>query len=372
MDQQSPEEKIVSLIDTMDVQNIELAFILAESEKIEMKNILDKNYKFSWFTQYVNLTKNTLFEQFLEFLELEELKVSNQKLEKLPKEIGYLHSLKYLDLSNNCLNDLPEKIECLVNLQKINLSNNHFKKYPSSLYSFLLEEILMENNPLEETKDRIPEDYIDFLHWFKQETENVWGKYPGEWFYEAKWKPLTEQEILEVEQKYNIKFSYQHKEFLKVLHTIDRKKPCEWYDENNVRQVYYEHFCYNWKKDDNKIRECLKYPYPSPKEKYIEKSKLKEWYEKAPKLLPIYGHRLVESEPHDAVESPVLSVMPHDVVVYGWDLKNYLINEFSGWLNFDDYHYCNDDEEWYSKEYNEYITKEYKRNKKKKASCWVS
>jgi hypothetical protein len=51
---------------------------------------------------------------------------------------------------------------------------------------------------------------------------------------------------------------------------------------------------------------------------------------KAPKLIPIYGHRFIPEEPHVA-GNPVFSVWQlTDTIYYGTDLANYLENEFSG------------------------------------------
>ncbi|WP_157369516.1 SMI1/KNR4 family protein [Zavarzinella formosa] len=47
----------------------------------------------------------------------------------------------------------------------------------------------------------------------------------------------------------------------------------------------------------------------------------------APKLIPIYKHRLMPSEPH-AAGNPVFSVHQTDIIYYGVDLRDYLIHEF--------------------------------------------
>jgi hypothetical protein len=50
----------------------------------------------------------------------------------------------------------------------------------------------------------------------------------------------------------------------------------------------------------------------------------------APSLVPIYGHRFCPSLP--AFGLPVLSVVQTDVAVYGQDVVDYLLREFSGAL----------------------------------------
>jgi hypothetical protein len=50
------------------------------------------------------------------------------------------------------------------------------------------------------------------------------------------------------------------------------------------------------------------------------------WYQQAPKLLPLTGYRFIIGDPLDC-SNPVLSVWGSDTIVYGWDLRSYLLNE---------------------------------------------
>jgi hypothetical protein len=47
----------------------------------------------------------------------------------------------------------------------------------------------------------------------------------------------------------------------------------------------------------------------------------------APKLIPIYGHRMMPDEPQSA-GNPVFSVHQTDIIYYGFNLADYLHNEF--------------------------------------------
>lgn len=47
----------------------------------------------------------------------------------------------------------------------------------------------------------------------------------------------------------------------------------------------------------------------------------------APRLVPVFGHRMMPVEPGDA-GNPVLSVHQSDIIVYGSDLEDYLLREF--------------------------------------------
>jgi hypothetical protein len=47
----------------------------------------------------------------------------------------------------------------------------------------------------------------------------------------------------------------------------------------------------------------------------------------APKLIPIYGHRMIPDEPH-LPGNPVFSVHQTDIIYYGFDLADYFRHEF--------------------------------------------
>lgn len=49
--------------------------------------------------------------------------------------------------------------------------------------------------------------------------------------------------------------------------------------------------------------------------------------EKAPKLVPVWGHRFIPSDPPTRGH-PVLSIMQTDIVIYGEDLLDYVCHEF--------------------------------------------
>jgi len=48
---------------------------------------------------------------------------------------------------------------------------------------------------------------------------------------------------------------------------------------------------------------------------------------KAPKLIPLYSHRYIPEEPSEG-GNPVYSIYQSDVIYYGRNLSNYLLNEF--------------------------------------------
>lgn len=46
-----------------------------------------------------------------------------------------------------------------------------------------------------------------------------------------------------------------------------------------------------------------------------------------PKLIPIYSHRYIPMEPN-IVDNPIFSVHQMDIIYYGYNLADYLSNEF--------------------------------------------
>ncbi|WP_298517035.1 hypothetical protein [uncultured Kordia sp.] len=225
-------------------------------------------------------------------------------------------------------------------------------------------------------KLHIPEDYTEFLYWVKETTEAFWAKNPEtseddfvceDWAYGAKWIGMTESEIEQTERKFNIKFTSEHKEFLRILHTIDRKEVYTYEDDETGEIEHREYpFFYNWLQDTKDIEQYLKWPYETifqdvvgankvwlkswgtirPKSNEVKEKIFSEWFEKIPKLIPIHGHRFVVSD-HTKVQNPVLSMYGSDIIVYGWNMRHYLLSELERHLNLFDDVYDDEYKEWY-------------------------
>jgi hypothetical protein len=103
---------------------------------------------------------------------------------------------------------------------------------------------------------------------------------------------------------------------------------------------------YDWRRDDLAIRKALCWPLDGMLFD-VEESDfwLPEWglrpasaseraqivvgeLAKAPKLIPIIGHRYIPEEPHER-GNPVFSVYQTDIIYYGADLENYFLREFA-------------------------------------------
>lgn len=144
---------------------------------------------------------------------------------------------------------------------------------------------------------------------------------------------LTDDEVLQVETKFDINFPPDLKLFLQTaLPTSDR--------------------FVNWrlglksKDETDKIIDRLGWPlegmlfdlqsndfwinsWGDKPNTYEEKERLaKEKYLTFPKLIPIYSHRYIPSRPNEE-GNPVFSVHQMDIIFYGYDLATYYANEFS-------------------------------------------
>ena len=63
--------------------------------------------------------------------------------------------------------------------------------------------------------------------------------------------------------------------------------------------------------------------------------RLRELVEEAPKLIPVYGHRCLVEKADDR-GNPVLSIWQSDIIVYGNDLRDYLLHDFGYLLGLSD------------------------------------
>jgi hypothetical protein len=199
----------------------------------------------------------------------------------------------------------------------------------------------------------IPENFTDFLFWFKKATEASWAKqklqpHENSVPLNAKWVGITESEIDDIEKKYQIRFPPDYREFLKILHTVDFKPKDG-------------QFFFNWLENEQVVVDKLNWPYfsisqdriwlkswgtpPDSQDEIF--NRFNKWYREAPKLIPIFGHRYIISEPCKS-GNPILSVVGSDTIVYGWDLKDYLLSEFSEYMPdelFEKY-YNDEDDSW--------------------------
>lgn len=199
----------------------------------------------------------------------------------------------------------------------------------------------------------IPSNLTEFLYWVKERTEKIWSVNDEKClkgFYGAKWQGLSDEQIDEVQRKYEVQFTPDHREFLKVLHAIDKKEIVEYEDEGEI--ITEESiFFYNWLADEKEVVEIIKGSYNWMKHDVDEKSQVwlkswgikptsldkrieifEEWFSHVPALLPLRGFRYIVSD-ESLKWKPIISMGSSDIIVMGWDFRTYLLNELRNHLD---------------------------------------
>ncbi|WML46624.1 SMI1/KNR4 family protein [Neobacillus sp. PS3-34] len=142
---------------------------------------------------------------------------------------------------------------------------------------------------------------------------------------------LNDEEILDIENYYDLKFPPDLKAFLKFSLPISGNF-VNWRDKSNSNIEY--------------IEERLKWPLEGiifdienngfwmdgwgekPLSTVEAVRVATQEYNKAPKLIPVYSHRCIPSVPNES-GNPVLSVHQTDIIIYGDNLITYLMVEFN-------------------------------------------
>ncbi len=212
----------------------------------------------------------------------------------------------------------------------------------------------------------IPENITDFLYWIRDRTEKFWSdeRAAQKWYYGTKWLPLTEEEIAGIELGYKVKFSPEHREFLKILHAVDRKETVE-YEYNEEKFSEECTFFYHWQEDREEILEIITYPYdsmlkdiesaetrwlkswgPEPGSEEKRKAIFYQWFARVPDLLPLRGIHFMVSSEH-LTRNPVLCISGFDMNILGWDMKTYLLGELRDYIGIVDTVFDEEDRMYY-------------------------
>lgn len=199
----------------------------------------------------------------------------------------------------------------------------------------------------------IPANLTAFLYWLKDQTETFWRQNPRveptngcyqEWPAGVHWVGMTEAEIEQVEARYAVRFTPDHREFLRVLHTLNQPTTyVEEASESGLEDRTERLLFPNWLTDESEIRIRLAQPHedlhkhwlpewgPKPASEEERAAGFAQQFSQAPALLPLQGHRYMVSEPLQP-GNPVLSMMGTDIIVYGWNLRSYLLQELREYL----------------------------------------
>jgi hypothetical protein len=144
---------------------------------------------------------------------------------------------------------------------------------------------------------------------------------------------LRPKEVSEIEARYNFSFPPDLREFLATGLPISPNFP-NWRTgqmeiprglipiEENLNWPM-TGICFDIEKNDFWMPDWG--PRPKDADKALQRAR--EIINEAPKLIPVYGHRFLPTEPMLA-GNPVLSVWQADIIYYGTDLVSYLGREF--------------------------------------------
>lgn len=201
---------------------------------------------------------------------------------------------------------------------------------------------------------------LSFLTWFQEKTESAWLNYQSytfeqflatgvggmDWQQGTHWeKGLTEEEIMQCEQRWSISFPPDYKLFLRILHCVDRPGKGARYSEHNEMIPYYKPSFPNWLSQAEYTQEALRRPLDGllfdiknnnfwleswgikPPIFTLQEELIIDKISKAPKLIPLLGHRYLLSEPQD-FGNPVLSIHQSDIIIYAPNLYVFLLWEF--------------------------------------------
>lgn len=199
-----------------------------------------------------------------------------------------------------------------------------------------------------------------FLQWFREQTEEAWHTYPtrtfesyvaahvggADWQQGTRWLGgLDEQEIVSIEQRYQVHFPPDYRLFLQMLHSVDRPMVGARFDASNTMAPCTTPSFYNWQTDTTSIQAASEWlvqglvfdvqqsdlwlpswgTKPSTGEK--QEARVRDLVNAAPKLIPVFGHRYLLAEPCKA-GNPVFSIYQADLIIYGKDLYSYFLEEF--------------------------------------------
>lgn len=143
---------------------------------------------------------------------------------------------------------------------------------------------------------------------------------------------LSDAEVQQIENKFNLRFPPDLQYFLQKelpisngfvnwrlglqskIEAMDIRKRIDWPFSGIVFDIEHNAFWMEeWGEKSNDLNENIMVA--------------EIYYETYPKMIPIYSHRYIPSEPHKT-GNPVFSIYQTDIIYYGYDLAHYLANEF--------------------------------------------
>ncbi len=118
------------LISTAQIENIELAFQLAQSQNVPIIELL-KPWKY--LLEFTQINEKSLTQSLCKMLHLERLIFINKekrKVSSIPDTIGKLKKLKSIVITEQLLQSIPESIGELSDLTLLSLYSNNITSIP--------------------------------------------------------------------------------------------------------------------------------------------------------------------------------------------------------------------------------------------------
>ena len=178
----------------------------------------------------------------------------------------------------------------------------------------------------------------DFLFWLKDVTERAWRDRVGSWVAGTRWTGGAD--VDQLERRIGMPFPTELRTFLTRLHATTPGRRVTRYRGDVAVEVEVPGF-YNWDRDTaamaaarTNVEAGLVFDVehndlwprswgPRPGEPAKRERRVAELVAAAPTLFPILGQRFVV----EGTPGLVISVHQSDIIVYGCDLREYLLNE---------------------------------------------
>lgn len=200
-----------------------------------------------------------------------------------------------------------------------------------------------------------------FLIQLRDKTEEKWRDCPPLTFEEflaqdkisyiwqpkTKWLGLADEEIDALEQQWSVRFPPDYCLFLKILHCLDKPITIATYD-GDTREIIPgdSSLFHNWQTDTHIIENAYQQTIDDlsyevlhnnvwksgwgrkPVTKYGQKQQIEHLIAQAPKLIPIYDHRFLLTEPYQE-GNPIVSIRQSGIVIHAPDLYTFFCKDFA-------------------------------------------
>lgn len=184
----------------------------------------------------------------------------------------------------------------------------------------------------------------EFLAWLRETTEAAWqhveeptlddyrkaGVIGANWRRGTRWTgPLDDETIALVERRFEVHFPADYRLFLQTLHSTTPWMRGADYSTGDLARYEAPGF-YDWLREGEQIRARMQAVVDTSE--FAGEIDLqhggRRWREggPSPQLLPIFGHRYVVDDDSECV----LSIVGGDAIVYGENLRDYLLTELAG------------------------------------------